>query len=154
LNLNALVVIGVRDGCVLAATWAKRDWSFPNVGSRKQGHDVKALVMISPERMLKGVPVETALSDPRIAALPTMIVVGKGSEEESDATRIHKRVTAVKRRLSGGRDPEGLNLLTVREPLGGPNLVTQSPKVIPEIVKFVTEEIEISEVDNPWIHRE
>ncbi|MCO8122765.1 alpha/beta hydrolase [Stieleria sp. TO1_6] len=154
LNLNALVVIGVRDGCVPAMLWAQRDWQFPNVGTRKQGHDVKGLVMISPKRLLKGVPVESALTDPNIASLPTMIVVGEGSNEQSDADRIYKRVEVMKKKISGDKDPEGLKLLTVKEPLGGPSLVSGSPTVIPEIVKFITDEVKSDDLDNPWIERD
>lgn len=154
LNLNALTLIGVRDGAVLAAAWAQRDWSFPNVGSRKQSQDVKALIFVSPERLLKGISVETALKDPRIAALPTLFVVGQGSKEESDTERIYKRVSALKRKMSGKKDPPGLKKLSVREPLGGPNLVNESASVIPEIIKFITDEVQITDNDNPWILRE
>jgi pimeloyl-ACP methyl ester carboxylesterase len=154
LNLNALVVVGVRDGCVLAAGWAQTDWRFPSVGSRKQGQDVKALVLISPKRLLKGIPIENALVDPAIASLPIMIVVGDGSSEQSDTDRIHKRVEAMKKKLGGTKEPEGLNLLTVNVPLGGHALVKGAPNVIPEIIKFVTTEVEISELDNPWIERD
>ncbi|MEO1524854.1 MAG: alpha/beta hydrolase [Planctomycetota bacterium] len=154
LNLNALVVVGVRDGSVLATAWAQTDWQFPNIGSRKQGHDVKALVFVSPKRQLKGIPIESLLQDRNIAALPTMVIYGKGSSEENDGERIHKRIGVNKRKLAGGLDPEGLELLAVAEPLGGPDLIKRSKKVIPEVVKFITEEVKISDIDNPWIKRD
>ena len=154
LNLNALVVVGVRDGCVLATAWTQTDWQFPNVGTRKQGRDVKALVFVSPKRQLKGIPIESLLQDRNVAGLPTMVIYGKGSTEENDSVRIHKRIGVNKRKLAGGRDPEGLELLSVREPLGGPDLIKRSKSVIPEVVKFVTEEVKITDVDNPWIKRE
>jgi pimeloyl-ACP methyl ester carboxylesterase len=154
LNMNALVVIGSRDGCVLATGWTQKDWSFATVGSRKRGQDVKALILISPKRQLKGIPIDGMLADPNLAALPIMVVVGAGSSEQSDTDRIYKRIEAVKKKLSGSKEPPGLTLLTVREPLGGADLVTRSPKVIPEIVKFVTAEVEVSEIENPWIERE
>ncbi|PAY20169.1 alpha/beta hydrolase [Rhodopirellula sp. SM50] len=153
LNLNALVVIGIREGGVLAAGWTQRDWSFVPVGTRKQGQDVKALVLVSPERLLKGVPIETSIAVPTVASLPIMMVVGEGSPEQSDTDRIYKRVEAAKKKLSGGKDPEGLKLLQVKQPLGGPFLVNESAQVIPEIVKFVTSQVPISETDNPWIER-
>lgn len=154
LNLNALVVIGVREGCVLAAGWTQRDWSFATVGSRKQGQDVKALVLISPERLLKGVPIETSLSVPTVSSLPMMMIVGEGSSEQTDTDRIYKRVEAAKKRLSGGKDAEGLELLVVKQKLGGPALVNESANVIPEIVKFINANVTISDLDNPWIERD
>ncbi|MEO1618154.1 MAG: alpha/beta fold hydrolase [Planctomycetota bacterium] len=153
LNLNALVLVSVRGGCVLAANWAQRDWSFPSVGSRKQGQDVKALVLVSPERLLRGIPIDKAITDPKIASLPTMIIVGEGSAEESDADRITKRVEVEKKRMSPSREPEGLEVLKVKQSLGGPALVAKAPDVIPAIVKFITSEVPISDVDNPWIER-
>jgi len=154
LNLNALVIIGIREGSVLGAVWAQRDWKFPSVGSRKQGQDVKALVLISPERLVKGIPIDIVLGDPQIAALPIMVAYGEGSREESDSERIVKRLEASKRKLSGGRDPEGLKVLTVPQPLGGPALVTGARQVIPEIVRFVTDNVKVSDTDNPWIARD
>ncbi|MEM6473244.1 MAG: alpha/beta fold hydrolase [Planctomycetota bacterium] len=154
LNLNALVVISVRDGCVLAANWAQRDWSFPSVGARKQGQDVKSLVMVSPKRLLRGLKIDPAITDRNIASLPIMIVSGEGSPEESDTNRIAKRFEVEKKRLSPSREPEGLEVLTVKQSLSGPALVTNAPDVIPGIVKFVTENVPISDTDNPWIERQ
>ena len=73
LNLNALVVVGVGEGSVLGSLWAMRDWSFPSLGSVKQGQDVKALVLISPEKQIKGLPLEPALND-NLLQLLTMII--------------------------------------------------------------------------------
>ncbi|MEL6108511.1 MAG: alpha/beta hydrolase, partial [Planctomycetota bacterium] len=94
------------------------------------------------------------LQDRNVASLPTMIIYGTGSKEESDSVRIHKRIGVNKRKMAGGLDPEDLTLLTVKDPLGGPDLIKRSKSVIPEIVKFVTDEVEISDIDNPWISRE
>lgn len=154
LNLNALVVIGSRDGCVLAAGWAQRDWTFATVGSRKRGQDVKALVLISPKRLLKGVPLDKSLADRNIASLPILVVVGNGSSEQADAERIYKRIEAVKKKMSGSKKAPDLLLLKVKEPLGGSDLVTRSPRVIPAIVKFVNTEVKIGDLDNPWIERQ
>ncbi len=154
LNLNALVVIGVREGAVLGAAWAQRDWKFPSVGSRKQGQDVKALVLISPERLVKGVPIDPVLGDPLIAALPVLVVYGEGSREQSDAERVIKRLEVTKKRLSGGRSPEGLEVVTVPQPLGGPALVTGSRQVIPEVVKFIVTNVKAGDNDNQWIERQ
>lgn len=153
LNLNALVVIGSREGCVLAATWAQRDWRFPSIGSRKQGQDVKALVMLSPKRLLRGMSIDNALKDPNLARLPTMVVVGEGSAEESDAERVIRRIEVVKKKLAGRKQPEGLEVMKISQPLGGAALVQGSPKVIPEVVKFIIENVKISDVDNPWVER-
>ncbi len=153
LNLNALIVIGVREGCVLAAQWAKRDWSFPSVGRNKQGQDVKALIMISPEKQLKGISIDSAIMDPNLLRLPIMIVAGAGSPEVSEAKRLGKRIEGIKKRMGRG-EAEGFQLSLAKTSLSGPALVTEVSSVIPAIVKFINEEVEVSDTVNPWIERE
>ena len=152
LNLNALVVIGIREGCVLAAHWASRDWRYPQVGAKKQGQDVKALVMISPAKLLKGVPLDPPLRDPNLIRLPIMLVSGQGSPSADEASKIHKRLNGVKSRLGGGT-AKGLEELVTRESLDGPALVMQSRAVVPAIVKFVKSNVEVGDFSNPWIER-
>ncbi len=152
LNLNALAVIGIREGCVLAANWAQRDWQYRQVGAKKQGQDVKAMVFISPEKLLKGVPIDPPLNDPNLLRLPLMLVSGKDSPSSGDAERIYKRLKVVKTKMGGGTHT-GLEELIAKESLAGPALVMQSPTVVPAIVKFITSSVEIDEFNNPWIER-
>jgi hypothetical protein len=152
LNLNALVVIGVREGCVLAAHWAQRDWSFPSVGRMKQGQDVKCLVFISPQKQIKGVGIDPTLSNPNLLRLPIMIVAGEQSPEASEAKRIAKRIESIKKRMGRGV-ASGFELRMVDTPQGGSRLVRDVSSVIPAITKFVTSHVSISEDENPWIER-
>ncbi|NNE00004.1 MAG: alpha/beta hydrolase [Pirellulaceae bacterium] len=153
LNLNALVVIGVREGCVLATHWAQRDWSFAPIGSKKRGQDVKALVLISPKKILKGIALDQTLTNPAIVSLPIMLVSGKGTPEDSEAIRIHKRIEVYKKKMTRGA-VTGLELKQSRASLSGPLLVKNAPDVIPAVVKFVKENVIISDDENPWINRE
>ncbi len=152
LNLNALVVIGVKDGCVLAANWAKVDWSFPSVGAIKQSRDVKALVLISPQRILKGVPLDPALKDANIMNLPMMIVASTGGPEAKDTRRIAKTIENQKKRRGGGT-AKGFYMLTKKTSLSGPALIGQDKSISSEIVKFIKEHVPITDDDNPWIDR-
>ncbi|EMI22204.1 hydrolase [Rhodopirellula maiorica SM1] len=153
LNLNALVVIGVREGCVLASHFTMRDWRWPSIGSKKQGQDVKAMVLISPEKQLKGVGIDTTLTDANVLRLPIMIVAGDTSSESSEATRIAKRIEVFKKKVGQG-EVSGLAQQTVRTSLSGPALVNESPEVIPAVVKFVTSNVKISDDINPWVKRD
>ncbi|GAA5506927.1 alpha/beta hydrolase [Novipirellula caenicola] len=153
LNLNALVMIGVREGGVLASHFAMRDWRWPSIGSKKQGQDVKALVLISPEKQLKGVGIDPTLTDINVLRLPIMIVAGDSSSESSEATRIAKRIEVFKKKAGQG-EVTGLTQQTVRTSLSGPALVNESSEVIPAIVKFVTSNVKISDDVNPWVKRD
>ena len=152
LNLNALVVVGVEDGCVLAANWAQVDWSFPSVGAIKQSQDVKALVLISPERLMKGISIDRALKDNNLLNLPIMIVASTGGAKARDTRRIAKTMENVKKRRSGG-EAVGLKLLSRKTALSGPALIGQDKTISNEIAKFIQQNVPITDTDNPWIDR-
>ena len=153
LNVNALVVIGVREGCVMATHFAARDWSFPSVGRRKQGQDVKALVLISPEKQIKSVAIDQALNHPAVLSMPIMIVAGETSPEASEAQRLGKRIESIKHRVGGGT-AVGFESKLPQTALSGPALVNEVPKVFPAIVEFVRQAVPTSNGMNPWIERE
>ena len=153
LNLNALVVIGVREGCVLAGRWAQRDWSFPSVGRMKQGQDVKALIFISPEKQIKGIGIDPSLTDQNLLRLPIMILAGGNSPEAAEARRIGKRIESMKKRMGRG-EATGFSLKIPGTNLSGPSLVNDVSPVIPAIVKFIQSEVKISEDENPWVDRD
>ena len=155
LNLNALVVIGVGEGCVMASHWAARDWSFPTVGSIKQGRDVKALVLISPAKQVKGVAIDPVLSGRSVLLqLPIMVVSGVGSASADDAERVAKRIEASKKKLQRGAEVKGFEYKRYKTPLSNASLVNDIPAVIPAIVKFVDAEVKISDTQNPWVSRQ
>lgn len=150
LNLNALILLSVGDGSVLSANWTKVDWSFPSVGSRKQGQDVKGLILVAPKRVLKGVTVDAGLNDPRVAALPMLITYAKESPDAGDAERIAGRMEAVKRRF---KDDDSLQVVAVSGGGGGPALMNQSQSAVRAVIEFAKTQVPVSEQENPWIER-
>jgi pimeloyl-ACP methyl ester carboxylesterase len=152
LNLNALVLIGVREGCVVATSWAQGDWAFPSLGGVKQGQDVKALVYVSPDRLLKGVSLDPLFSDRNLINLPIMISAGASSPQAEEADRMSKRIESTKRKLGRGKVTAFSRDLP-QTPLSGPTYVQTVPTVIPAIVKFITQEVIVSSDVNPWIKR-
>lgn len=152
LNLNALVLIGIREGAVLAGRWAERDWKFPSVGRIKQGQDVKALVYVSPEAQLKGIGLDGPLVDPHLIQLPLMIVAGEGSPEAVEAARIAKRVEAIKTRIGRGT-LTGFQSLMPETKLSGARLINGASAVIPAIIDFVQSQVESGEGQNAWVAR-
>ena len=152
LNLNALVVIGIGEGCVLGNLWAARDWGFPSLGSVKQGQDVKAIVMISPEKQVKGLPIEPALNDNNLLLLPTLIMAGAGSLGAGEARRMASRLEARKKRVGRG-EVTGLSIQMLESDLTEAALVNDARGAIPAIVTFVTTEVKGSDPKNPWVER-
>ena len=152
LNLNAMVVIGIREGAVLAASWAARDWSFPSAGRIKQGQDVKALVLISPAKQIKGVPIEGMFRSAAIMQLPIMVVAGKDSEEGPDAKKMARRIESTKRRFGRGA-VEGFEEKILPTQMSGPMLVQRSRDVVTAITEFIKKSVPVSDRENPWIDR-
>ena len=119
LNIEKLCVVGAEMGASVALSWARFDWSLPTVGHKKQGQDVKALVLISPEwsrlplkTAMTGQPLTLQIYDPQLKKVfkepdeinfqmpvqidfrkevSVLIVVGgEKSKAVSDAQRLHK----------------------------------------------------------------
>lgn len=89
LNIEKLCVVGSQMGAVVAMEWALRDWSWPKLPALKQGQDVKALVLISPEWSFRTLNAGKLLRYSNISnALSVLIVVGDKSKSAADAKRI------------------------------------------------------------------
>ncbi len=96
LNIERLGIVGAGMGAVVGAQWATRDWAFDILPTVKQGRDVKALTLISPEINFKGLEV-SALTDEVIRGRIAVQVVGGASGGK--ATRNAKQVYNLLRRF-------------------------------------------------------
>lgn len=154
LNLNALVVIGVGEGCVMAAHWAASDWNWPTVGRIKQGRDVKGLIFISPTKQAKGVPIDPIFSGRSVLLrLPIMVVSGADSPSAEDAERIARRIEASKKKSQRGSEVKGFEYKRYNTALTNASLVKDIPAVIPAITKFIETEVKVSDAQNAWVSR-
>jgi pimeloyl-ACP methyl ester carboxylesterase len=87
LNIDLLTVVAVGKTCVPAVNWSLADWSFPQLAGLRQGQDVKALVLISPEQGFKGVRMTNALKSGLFTGkdvpqpLRVLLAVGSGNAE-------------------------------------------------------------------------
>ena len=91
LNIESLCIVGAGSGAALALNYALVDWSFEALATVKQGQDVKALVLISPEMSVKGASVKKALADVNVRAnLSVLVMVGKKSQKAmKEAKLVH-----------------------------------------------------------------
>ena len=67
-------------GALVAAGFTNRDWSWAPLTTGKQGQDVKALVLISPEPNFKGLRMSDAIGDPAVRSeVAVMLIAGKNA---------------------------------------------------------------------------
>ena len=79
-------------GASVALDWARHDWSWPPLIGKKQGQDVKALVLISPQWSFRGFNVKNAVNHPAVRSrLSVMLIVGSGDSDTRQMEKILSR---------------------------------------------------------------
>jgi pimeloyl-ACP methyl ester carboxylesterase len=92
LNAGKLAVVGAEMGASLAIVWAFRDWQYPTQAgfSGKQGQDVQALVLVSPQYNFKGISINSELTYMQ-KRIPIQVVVGRKDDKAfSDAKKMYQ----------------------------------------------------------------
>jgi len=150
-NLNALAVIGIQEGCIFAANWAVTDWEWPSLPGEKQGQDVKALVMVSPARSLKGFNADLPFKHVAVSRLPTQFIAGASSAEAKEVDRIAKVLDRVR-----ASDPTAgrLDVQLPNTSLSGERLVNQFNGTMEVIAQFLETELQQRIELFPWVQRD
>ena len=96
LNIDMLAVIAIGKTVPLATAWVVQDWSYaPFSKGIKQGQDVKALIMSSPEKKLGPFATKRVTSSPIFSgssALPTIVAWGIENERAKNVQSIYTRL--------------------------------------------------------------
>ncbi len=92
LNIEKLCVVGAEMGCVLALNWALLDWSWPPLATGKQGQDVMAVVLLSPEWSFRNLNLTRVMGHPDVRSkISIYMMVGKGDTRAvRQASRVYK----------------------------------------------------------------
>jgi pimeloyl-ACP methyl ester carboxylesterase len=154
LNLNSLVLVGIGEGSILALNWAVIDWNFPSIPGKKQGQDVKGLVLISPTRLFEGVSYLPATEHPFVSRLPTMVISGKDADGP-EAEKLQKLLGKT-RTGANGSAAGALDVQVIPTNLSSSRLLTTpsiAPNVVDLITKFLVPNIVNAQDRNPWVQR-
>jgi pimeloyl-ACP methyl ester carboxylesterase len=93
LNLNKLCIVGSGMGANVAVLWAAKDWATPNLAVRKQGQDVKALVLLSPRWNYNGLSLKEPMKfRPIQQSLSILLAYG---EEDPGVARDCKNIDKI-----------------------------------------------------------
>jgi pimeloyl-ACP methyl ester carboxylesterase len=107
LNIDMLAVVGVGKSCITLVNWALTDWSYPVLAGKKQGQDVKALVLVSPEHAYRSVRMTNALRAGLFTGKdfdrPLRVLLAAGTNDPSKIDEIRN----IAADLSRGREPKG-----------------------------------------------
>jgi alpha-beta hydrolase superfamily lysophospholipase len=157
LNIDKLCVVGAELGASVAALWAQVDWSWPPLATGKQGQDVKALVLISPQYVCKTLKLADALGghSPVVKELSVLLIVG---ERNATFLKDTKRIYDILKRYHPEPPPErkqenqDLFLLKLPTDLQGTNLQTVKKPAIDQLIgQFI--ELRLVKKNIPWRDR-
>ena len=121
LNIDALSIVAAETSCILAINYAAFDWSWPRLPTGKQGQDVKALVLLSPEWKFKTMEVIKALNHPALQSeVAVYVLVGdRNAGSLSDAKRIMDQLERGRR----NQDTKNAVMLQVNTTLQGTKML-------------------------------
>jgi hypothetical protein len=157
LNIEMLAVIGADVGSIVAMKWAALDWSWPTTPAYKQGQDVKALVLLTPQQTYRRLNCNKELANPAISQrLSIMLAVGEEQAGDyKEATRIHSRLERLRPAVEKDdiMRKQDLFLIVAPTPLQGTKLLDRALKVNGAIMTFLDWRLLRKSEDFPWSER-
>ncbi len=154
LNIDMLSVVAEEQVTILAAVWTIRDWSFESFGSRKQGQDVKSLILLNPHRSFKGINGNNAYRHNLFVGAPFPVMIAAERSSTKDAKTIfdgmmrgRKKLEDTNKHISNIRFEEEQQQRVVKS--RGNN---DRPLAL-EIGKFIEQEVFARRHDFRWAER-
>ncbi len=83
LNIERLGLVGAGMGATIAAYWTFSDWAAPRLATVKQGQDVKALVLISPESRFKTFSIVEPFTNPAMRSEVALYLIAGGAHSKA-----------------------------------------------------------------------
>jgi pimeloyl-ACP methyl ester carboxylesterase len=155
LNIDKLAIIGAEMGAAVAINWAQSDWSWPILpGAPKQGQDVKALILLSPQWSFRGLSVGSAIGNRDFAGrLSWMILAGEQDPKVYPETK--RLFLALERTpLPLASEAPGKPALSFRSyptSLQGDQLLARNFTTTADILKFIDQQV--AKTVHPWTDR-
>ena len=155
LNIELLSILAVGKSSVLAINWSITDWSFPPFKGKKQGQDVKSIILLSPEKSWKGLSITKSIKAPVISgksgkALPMFVLTGDGNASLARQTKELKRL--LERSRGEELAKESLTITVGKTKIQGAEF-TGSPKARDMIHQFIELHILSKAADMRWQNR-
>jgi pimeloyl-ACP methyl ester carboxylesterase len=160
LNIEQLTLIGTEMGASVAFLYAKGDWGWPPLATGKQGQDVRAVAMISPQTVFKGLKLSDAMANPDNYGFRqnVQLFLGVGEQDTKalkDVERLEKQIRRY-RPAEADAKPEESSIVVARFPtnLQGKELVAEpSFDLHTQLAQFVDFRVKQKASEFPWKER-
>lgn len=161
-NIEKLTIVGAEMGAVIATLFAAQDWSWPPLASGKQGQDVKALVLMSPQLNFRGLRVDAAMNHQALQRVISLqVIYGEKDRTAKSAALAIKRLASKHRETEFKTDEErrkNLNLFVDAYPTSlagtkmlGKNLKLSNAPLESRISAFIR--FRAADQEFPWKER-
>jgi pimeloyl-ACP methyl ester carboxylesterase len=136
-NIEKLCVVGAEMGAVVALNYAARDWSWPDLGNKKQGKYVKALVLISPDMNFKSLSAKQAMATPVVRSKLSILMIA--SNAKGDGAKRLDKIFAQTQNHPVPAKPQDRDYFFVKidTSLRGTDMLGKQLKVESSIAKFI-----------------
>lgn len=160
LNIEELTLVGAEMGASIAMLYAKTDWSWPTLSTGKQGQDVRAVAMISPQTVIKGLRIADALGEPDMFRfrenVQFFLAVGdRDPKALKDVERLEKQLRRFRPNEKSDK-PEEASIVLSRFPtnLQGKDILDEpSFGLHTQLAQFVDFRVKQRAADVPWKER-
>jgi hypothetical protein len=153
LNIELLSVIGIGEGSMFGTFWAINDWSYPPLPGLKQGQDVKAVIMISPEMGLKGMNADNALKNAICRNLSFLLLAGGNSDQHANISRMKKTLEKTHSFDPDNVDASNLWIIEPDTSLEKAQFVGSQPNMSKVIDSFLSKRVKSFAKNLPWAER-
>lgn len=153
LNIELLSVIGIGEGSMFGTLWAINDWSYPPLPGLKQGQDVKAVIMISPEMGLKGMNADNALKNPICRNLSFLLLAGGNSDQHANISRMKKTLEKTHSFNPDNVDASNLWIIEPDTSLEKAQFVGSQPNMSKVVDSFLSKRVKSFAKNLPWAER-
>ncbi|HWA98592.1 MAG TPA: alpha/beta fold hydrolase [Pirellulales bacterium] len=153
LNIDKLSIVGAGMGAIVGALFAARDYSWPMLATGKQGQDVKAIAMISPEFVFKNLSMQEALkSQPLQRDVSIYVLVGGAdSRATADANRVYQAFSGHRKKVADIKDQTTF-FSSLKTKLQGEKLLTEPALGVSTLIgQFI--EVRSGTQPYPWLER-
>lgn len=158
LNIERLGIVAAEMSVPIAVNWTVDDWSWPVLPNLKQGQDVKALALLSPQMTFKTLNMSQAITVPAspIRDKISLLLIAGAEDDASvrDATRIEQMFARIRPKVDKDKiaDKTLFIEVSIKTKLVGTKLLGEANLGIEDLIdQFV--QLRLVDTNYPWKER-